>query len=96
MGLGRLVEGLARGRSSRTFGHWRCVVWDRVCGGGEVPEGAQQVLSRTVCGGDGVPEGAQQVCGGGGVPKGAHQVCDGGGVPEGAQHSDGGTTKVFA
>ena len=36
LGLGRLVEGLERGRSSRTFGYWRCVVRGR----GEVPKGA--------------------------------------------------------
>ena len=83
LGLGRLVEGLEleRGRPSRTFGYWRCVVCDR----GEVPKGAQQV-----CGGDGVPKGAHQVCGGDGVPKGAQQVCGGDGVPEGAQQVCGG------
>ena len=103
--IGRLVAGLARGRSSWFLGQWRCMVWGQGAaiwwsGFGINPNLSELVmrLDGRVCGGrvcgggDAALEGAQQVCGGGGASGWGKQnlMCGGGAVPEGAQQVCGG------
>ena len=97
MGIGRLVEGLARARVSWFVGHWRCVVrgqgaavgWS---GFGKNPNSPRYWKRQGVVGGGVLVEAVQvrQVCGGGAAVEGVQQVCGGGGAPGGAQQLCGG------
>ena len=97
MGIGRLVEGLARGSVSWFVRHWRCVVRGRGAavgwsGFGKNPNSPRCWSRQGVVGGGVFVEAVQvqQECGGGAAVEGVLRVCGGGGAPGGAQQVCGG------
>ena len=97
MGIGRLVEGLARGSVSWFVRHWRCVVRGRGAavgwsGFGKNPNSPRCWSRQGVVGGGVFVEAVQvqQECGGGAAVEGVLRVCGGGGAPGGVQQVCGG------